>query len=154
MDCIWSSWSGYSTWTKLCFLIFWVVLVLRWNKISNFPWNFFPSFQFNVLRMSSHVPTVENVSDPLGYAMVIMTVLIILMKGTVKVKNNDIYSAWFWKKKIPATEVVEAVEVIEAAEVPDWREITQYVKCKVSFSPKRHKKAKNVEKEKLKIALQ
>ena len=47
---------------------------------------------------------------------------------------------------IEATEVVEAVEVIEAAEVPDAREITQYVKCKVSFSAKMHKKAKNVEK--------
>jgi hypothetical protein len=36
------------------------------------------------------------------------------------------------------------VEVIEAAEVSDAREITQYVKCKVSFSAKMHKKAKNV----------
>ena len=46
---------------------------------------------------------------------------------------------------IEATEVVEAVEVIEAAEVPDAREITQFVKCKVSFSVKMHKKAKNDE---------
>ena len=38
-----------------------------------------------------------------------------------------------------------AVEVIETAEVPDAREITKYVKCKVSFSAKMHKKAKNVE---------
>ena len=48
---------------------------------------------------------------------------------------------------------MEAVEVIEAAEVPEGRIITQYVKFKVSFSPKRHKKAINVEKEKLKVAL-
>ena len=47
---------------------------------------------------------------------------------------------------IKNTENVEAIEVIEAAEVSDAREITQYVKCKVSFSQKRHKKAKNVEK--------
>ena len=44
--------------------------------------------------------------------------------------------------------------MIEAAEVPDGREITQYVKCKVALSLQRHKKAKTVEKEKLKIALQ
>ena len=56
------------------------------NKISNFLWNFLPSFQFNVLQQSSHVPTVENVSDPLGYAMVIMTVRIIPMKETAQVK--------------------------------------------------------------------
>ena len=43
-----------------------------------------------------------------------------------------------------ATEVVEATEVFEAAEVPDAREITQYVKHKVLFSAKMHKKAKNV----------
>ena len=47
---------------------------------------------------------------------------------------------------IEATEFVEAVEVIEAIEVLDAREITKYLKCKLSFSPKRHKKAKNVEK--------
>ena len=45
---------------------------------------------------------------------------------------------------IEATEVVEATEVIEAAEVPDAREITRYVNCKVSFSAKLHKKAKNI----------
>ena len=50
--------------------------------------------------------------------------------------------------------VIEAVLVTEAVDVSDAREITQYVKCKASFSPIRHKKAKNVEKEKLKIALQ
>ena len=44
---------------------------------------------------------------------------------------------------IEATEVVEPFEVIEAAEVPEARKITQYVKCKVSFSAKMHKKAKN-----------
>ena len=54
---------------------------------------------------------------------------------------------------VEVIEATEAVEVIEAAEVPEGRKITQYVKCKVSFSPKRHKKAKNVEKEKLKITL-
>ena len=43
-------------------------------------------FQFNALQQSSHVPTVENVSDPLGYAMVMMTVGIIPMKETVQVK--------------------------------------------------------------------
>ena len=32
------------------------------------------------------MPTVENVSDPLGYAMVMMTVGIIPMKETVQVK--------------------------------------------------------------------
>jgi hypothetical protein len=32
------------------------------------------------------VPTVENVSDPLGYAKVMMTVGIIPMKETVQVK--------------------------------------------------------------------
>ena len=53
------------------------------HKISNFP-----SFQFNVLQQSSHVPTVGNVSDPLGYAMVKMTVGIIPMKETVKVKSS------------------------------------------------------------------
>ena len=49
-------------------------------------------------------------------------------------------------KVIEATEVIEAVEVIEAAEVPDAREITQYAKCKLSFSVKRHKQVKNVRK--------
>ena len=38
-----------------------------------------------------------------------------------------------------AVEVIEATEVIEAAEVQDGREITQYEKCKLSFSLKRHK---------------
>ena len=33
------------------------------------------------------MPTVENVSDPLGYAMVMMTVGIIPMKETVQVKG-------------------------------------------------------------------
>ena len=47
---------------------------------------------------------------------------------------------------VEATEVIEAVEVIEAAEVPDAREITQYAKCKLSFSVKRHKRANNVRK--------
>ena len=51
---------------------------------------------------------------------------------------------------IEATEVVNDVEVIEAAEVSDAREITQHVKCKVSFSPKRHKKAKSDEKKNFK----
>ena len=41
-------------------------------------------------------------------------------------------------------EVIEVTEVIEAAEAPDAREITQYAKCKLSFSVKRHKQAKNV----------
>ena len=45
-----------------------------------------------------------------------------------------------------AIEVVEAAEVIVAIQVLDAKEITLYVKCKLSFSPKRHKKAKNVEK--------
>ena len=73
------------------------------------------------------------------------------------VDENIKLSKFFWWNEaievIEATEVVEAVEVIEAADVPDWKEITQFVKYKVSFSPKRHKKAKNIEKEKLKIAL-
>ena len=43
---------------------------------------------------------------------------------------------------IEATEVVEATEVIEVAESPDAREITQYAKCKLSFSVKRNKRAK------------
>jgi hypothetical protein len=34
----------------------------------------------------------------------------------------------------------------------DAMEVTKYVNCKLSFSPKKHKKGKNVEK-KLKIAL-
>ena len=67
-------------------------------------------------------------------------------------------SVIFWgneaEEVIETTENVEAIEIIEAAEVSDAREIPQYVKCKVSLSPKRHKKDKNVEKEKLKIALQ
>ena len=46
---------------------------------------------------------------------------------------------------IEAAEVVEAVEVIEAIWVLDARESTQNVKCKLSFSLKRHKKAKYVE---------
>ena len=54
-------------------------------KLVIFLENFLPSFQFNVLQQSSHVPTVENVSDPLGYAMVMMTVGIIPMKETVQV---------------------------------------------------------------------
>jgi hypothetical protein len=37
-----------------------------------------------------------------------------------------------------------AFEVIEAAEAHDAREITEYAKCKCSFSVKRHKRAKNV----------
>ena len=45
---------------------------------------------------------------------------------------------------IEATEVIEAVDAIEAAEAPDAREITQYAKCKLSFSVKRHKRAKNI----------
>ena len=52
-----------------------------------------------------------------------------------------------------ATEVVEAVEAIEAPEVPEAREIAQCAKCKVSFPAKMHKKAKNVEKKNLKVAL-
>ena len=46
---------------------------------------------------------------------------------------------------IEATDVVEAVEVIEAPEVPDARKIIQYEICKLSFSVKRHKWAKNIE---------
>jgi hypothetical protein len=37
-------------------------------------------------QQMSDVPTIENVSVPLGYAMVKMTVGIILMKETVQVK--------------------------------------------------------------------
>ena len=51
---------------------------------------------------------------------------------------------FWWYENVEATEVIEAVEVIEAAEAPDAREITQYAKCKVWFSVKRHKQAKNV----------
>ena len=40
---------------------------------------------------------------------------------------------------IEAVQVKEATEFIEAAEVQDAREITQYEKCKLSFSLKRHK---------------
>ena len=47
---------------------------------------------------------------------------------------------------IEATEFVEAVEVIEAIEVLDASKITQYLNYKLSFSPKRYKEAKNVEK--------
>jgi hypothetical protein len=47
---------------------------------------------------------------------------------------------------IEATEVVEAVEVIVAAEALDAKKITQYAKYKLSFSVKRHKRAKNVRK--------
>ena len=64
-----------------------------------------------------------------------------------KIEGNIKLSTFFWWNEavevIEATEVVEAVEVIEAAEVLDARKITQYVKCKVSFSAKMHKKAKN-----------
>ena len=42
---------------------------------------------------------------------------------------------------IETTEIVETVEVIEVAEDPDAREITQYEKCKLSYSVKRHKQA-------------
>ena len=42
--------------------------------------------------------------------------------------------------------MTSATEVIEAAEVQDAREITQYEKCKLSFSLKRQKWAKNIEK--------
>ena len=75
----------------------------------------------------------------------------------MKISTQEVF---WWNEAIEvieaveAVDAVEAVEVIEAADVPEGRKITQYVKCKVSFSPKRHKKAKNVEKEKLKIALQ
>ena len=48
--------------------------------------NLSPPFQYNVLQQSSNVLTVENVSHPLTYAMMIMTVGIILMKETVQVK--------------------------------------------------------------------
>ena len=51
-------------------------------KLVIFLENFLPSFQFNVLQQSSPV-TIGNVSNPLGYAMVIMTVGIIRMKETV-----------------------------------------------------------------------
>ena len=47
--------------------------------------DFFPSFQFNVLFQSLHVPMV-NVSHPLINVMGIMTVGIIPMKETVQVK--------------------------------------------------------------------
>ena len=53
-------------------------------------------------------------------------------------------SVSFWWNE--AVEVIKATEVIEAAEVPDGREITQYAKCKLSLSVKRHKRAKNIEK--------
>ena len=49
--------------------------------------NFLPSFQFNVLQRSSHVP-IRNVSNPLGNAMVIMTVRMIPMKETAQVKRS------------------------------------------------------------------
>ena len=57
--------------------------------------------------------------------------------------DENIYSGSFflWNEAIEVIEATEAVEVIEATEVPDGREITQNVKYKVSFSPKRHKKA-------------
>ena len=69
----------------------------------------------------------------------------------MKISTQEVF---WWNEAIEVIEATEAVEVIEAAEVPEGRKITQYVKCKVSFSPKRHKKAKNIEKEKLKIDLQ
>ena len=47
---------------------------------------------------------------------------------------------------------MEAIDGIEAAEIPDAREITQYVKCKVSYSAKVLKKLKTLGK-KLKITL-
>ena len=61
----------------------------------------------------------------------------------MKISTQEVF---WWNKAIEVIEATEAVEVIEAAEVSDGRKITQYVNCKVSFSPKRHKKAKNVEK--------
>ena len=56
----------------------------------------------------------------------------------------QVQEVFWWNEAIETTEVIEAVEVIEAAEAPDAREITQYAKCKLSFSVKRHKQAKNV----------
>ena len=65
-----------------------------------------------------------------------------------QVNGNIMLSKFFlWNEAVEvveASEVIEAVEVIEAPEAPDAREITQYAKCKLSFSVKRHKQAKNV----------
>ena len=74
-----------------------------------------------------------------------------------QVNGNIMLSKFFlWNEAVEvveATEVIEAVEVIEAPEAPDAREITQYAKCKLSFSVKRHKWAKNVGKKELKVPL-
>ena len=65
-----------------------------------------------------------------------------------QVIGNIILSKFFDEirllRPIEAAEVIEAVEVFEAAEAPDAKEITQYAKCKLSFSVKRHNKTKNV----------
>ena len=61
------------------------------------------------------------------------------------IKSSGSVVFW-WNEAVEVIEAVEATEVIEAAEVQDGREITQYEKCKLSFSLKRHKWAKNIEK--------
>ena len=74
-----------------------------------------------------------------------------------QVNGNIMLSKFFlWNEAVEvveATAVIEAVEVIEAPEAPDAREITQYAKCKLSFSVKRHKQAKNVGEKKMKVSL-
>jgi hypothetical protein len=60
--------------------------------------------------------------------------------------------SFWWNEAVEVIEATEVVEVIEAAEVTDAREFTQYAKCKLAFSVKRHKQAKNFEKT-LKISL-
>ena len=49
------------------------------------------------------MPTVGNVSDPLGYAMVMMTVGIIPMKETVQVKFQFGLAAKTQKQKFSTT---------------------------------------------------
>ena len=67
------------------------------------------------------------------------------------IKNIHFYfkiKIFWWNEAVEVIEVTEAVEVIEtieAIEVLDASKITQYLKYKLSFSPKRHKEAKNVE---------
>ena len=81
-----------------------------------------------------------------------------MIQSTLSEQNKLFWCQGWWKNQaqwffgwneaeevIEASEVVEAVEVVEAAEVSDAREITQYEKCKLSFSLKKHKRAKNIE---------
>jgi hypothetical protein len=60
-------------------------------------------------------------------------------------ETSNSVSCW-WNEALQVIDAIEVVEVIEAAEVPDAREITQYAMWKLSFSVRRYKWAKNVEK--------